>query len=212
MTFMALRDTATAEAGQEPNHLEVMNMSISSLSDTTNETLNAYGRTAVCLIGVYRAGGHAALKRISEGWEKLVKRGASRLSDNQQEHLVAAQRELAGFYDNGLSAVSDQSTRAVTSFVKVATDGVERLSGRVEKTESNFVRMPLDGAILLARPFVEAGRDVASLVAERAEKVASRIEKGDLKVVLPQAIEETVTKAAKAAKATPARRKTASSN
>jgi hypothetical protein len=151
-------------------------MSISNLTAAANDTLHAYGKTAVTLINASRAGGSRVLSRVDAGWESAVDRGAARLNVKLRHDLVAAQREVTGFYAKGLDALSAKSASAVQAVVQAAAAGVARLSDRVVNLEAAFSPLPLNSAIVIAQPFAEAGREVAGFVARRTSQAVSRFE------------------------------------
>lgn len=151
-------------------------MSITNLTAAASDTLRSCGKTAVTLIDAYHAGGSNVIGRVDAGWESTVNRRAARLSEKLRHDLVAAQREVTGFYAKGLEVVSTRSTSAVHAFVDVATAGVQRLAGRVQSLEAALKPLPLNSAIVIAQPFAEASREVAGYVAQRTEQAVSRIE------------------------------------
>ena len=151
-------------------------MSTSNLSAAANETLQSCGQTAEALIGACRSGGNRVIGRVDAGWDGLVA---------QLRHdLVAAQREVSGFYAKGVDALSKLSTQAVQAVVKAATAGVDRLSGRVTSLEAMLAPLPLSSAIVIVQPIAAAGRDASGFVAARAKQAAARIE-GDVVVATP---------------------------
>jgi len=92
-------------------------MSTSNLSAAANETLQSCGQTAEALIGACRSGGNRVIGRVDAGWDGLVARGGARLSEQLRHDLVAAQREVSGFYAKGVDALSKvriQPMRALT--------------------------------------------------------------------------------------------------
>lgn len=179
--------------------LKEITMSVSNLSAAANDTLYSCGKTALTLIDAYHAGGNNVLSRVDAGWENAVNRGAARLSDKLRHDLVAAQREVTGFYAKGLDTVSTKSTDAVQALVQMATAGVQRLAGRVQNLEAALSPLPLNSAIVIAQPFAEAGREVAGYVAQRTSQAVSRID------AVADEVESTVL----AKKRAPAARKTA---
>ena len=134
-------------------------MSTSNLSAAANETLQSCGQTAEALIGACRSGGNRVIGRVDAGWDGLVARGGARLSEQLRHDLVAAQREVSGFYAKGVDALSKLSTQAVQAVVKAATAGVDRLSGRVTSLEAMLAPLPLSSAIVIVQPIAAAGRD-----------------------------------------------------
>ncbi|MDE2397929.1 MAG: hypothetical protein KGL43_06545 [Burkholderiales bacterium] len=175
-------------------------MSLSNLTAAANDTLHSCGKTAVTLIDAYHAGGSKVLSRVDAGWEKAVNRGAARLGEKLRHDLVAAQRELTGYYAKGLESVSAKSTAAVEALVQVAATGVERLAGRVQSLEAVLRPLPLNSAIVIAQPFAEASREVAGYVAQRTAQAVSRIEGAAVEV------ETAVAKRSPAARKTTRRR------
>lgn len=160
-------------------------MSTSNLSAAANETLQSCGQTAEALIGACRSGGNRVIGRVDAGWDGLVARGGARLSEQLRHDLVAAQREVSGFYAKGVDALSKLSTQAVQAVVKAATAGVDRLSGRVTSLEAMLAPLPLSSAIvIIVQPIAAAGRDASGFVAARAKQAAARIE-GDVVVATP---------------------------
>ena len=159
-------------------------MSTSNLSAAANETLQSCGQTAEALIGACRSGGNRVIGRVDAGWDGLVARGGARLSEQLRHDLVAAQREVSGFYAKGVDALSKLSTQAVQAVVKAATAGVDRLSGRVTSLEAMLAPLPLSSAIVIVQPIAAAGRDASGFVAARAKQVAARFE-GDVVVATP---------------------------
>jgi hypothetical protein len=151
-------------------------MSISNLSATANDTLHSYGKTAVALIDAYRAGGNRILARVDAGWQSVVNGRESSLSTKLREDLVAAQREITGYFAKGLQVLTAKSASAVHIVVKAANTGVDNVSDRVERLETAIGPTPLSSATVLALPFVEAGREIAGLMAQRAAQAVSRIE------------------------------------
>lgn len=152
-------------------------MTISNLSAAANETIRACGKTAVTLIDATRAGGSLALNRVDTGWSNVVHTRASRLNDKLRQDLVAAQREVSGYYARGLEAVTGRTASAVQAVVNAASARVEKVSNRIERFEQALGPTPLASAIVIAQPFAEVGRELAGFVAERTAQAVARIER-----------------------------------
>ena len=127
-----------------------------------------------------RAGGHQGDQVRHQRQHPVHPRD---LVEQLRHDLVAAQREVSGFYAKGVDALSKLSTQAVQAVVKAATAGVDRLSGRVTSLEAMLAPLPLSSAIVIVQPIAAAGRDASGFVAARAKQAAARIE-GDVVVAV----------------------------
>ena len=150
-------------------------MSTANFTATTNDTLQSCAKVAVTLIDTLRAVGQQSIGRADSRWERLVNRRGARLGDKLRQDLVAAQREITGFYSRGLESFSARSASAVQALLDASVAGVEQVSGRVDKLEAALRPLPLGSAIVIAQPFAEAGREVVGFVAQRTMSAGSRI-------------------------------------
>lgn len=154
-------------------------MSSTQISSIATDVLQSYRKTSASLIEGYRAGSSRLLDRVHSNWEQGVNTRGSRLSPALREDLIAAGKEINGYYAKGVEKFSDRMALATEAAYDFADAQVKKLSERASRIENAFGQTPLRSLAVVGMPSARVAHEVAEAIATQAQRVAGKVAGAD---------------------------------